>query len=157
MRIKKVKYDRDSPGITEGSLRMLRNTLAEKIRDEICVIEIPTNDLCCGYLILDQANSEAVYTGDGFRPDRGGEGGAGFNSAAAIFRIYGIELIHAERTVILDPLFHMEGKEAAEFLIVSMQKLVDEIFFMKVDFTRPIDNRAGYVNGTLYFTQEKER
>lgn len=61
---KSHKVDPDTFGITQRSLKMLRNTLIEKANRRITVVQIPTNDLCCGYLILDE--NEAVYTASGW-------------------------------------------------------------------------------------------
>lgn len=95
-----IKFDENTFGITQRSLKVLRDTLIEKVKSRIAVVEIPTNDLCCGYLILDKNHNEAVYTGDGFRMDRCGEGGAGYRSAEALFGLLGIRpLILSEKWV----------------------------------------------------------
>ena len=90
----KVLYDRKTFGITQLSLKMLRDTLAERINREISVLEIPTNDICSGFLILDHDEKAAIFTGDGFRTDNCDEGGAGCRAALALFGIYGID-VHA--------------------------------------------------------------
>lgn len=90
MNVTHVVFDPNTFGITNRSLKMLRNALAEKINHRIVVVEVQTNDLCCGYFIFDWEWQNATWTGDGFRTDRGGEGGAGYRSAEVLFRIFGI-------------------------------------------------------------------
>jgi len=89
-----VIYDESTFGITEKSLKMLRNALAERIDHRITVVEVPTDEICCGFLILDKDVEEAVFSGDGFRTDNGGEGGAGYKSAKALLQVFGIPPIH---------------------------------------------------------------
>ena len=89
----KVEYNRNTFGITQLSLMMLRDTLAEHINHTLVVVEVPTSDLVCGFLILDYTIQEAIFTGDGFRSDRGGEGGAAYRAASALFAICGIDPI----------------------------------------------------------------
>ena len=91
---KNVQYDRNTFGITQQSLKVLRNTLAERINHEITVLEIPTSEICSGFLILDYNEKVAIFTGDGFRTDNRGEGGAGCRAALALCSIYGID-VHA--------------------------------------------------------------
>jgi len=88
-----IKVDENSFGITQRSLKILRDELAHRIEHKVEVYEIPTSELCCGFLIVDFIVNEAVWTGDGFRTDRKGEGGAGYKTAEALFMIYGIETI----------------------------------------------------------------
>lgn len=88
--VTKIIVDEETFGITVKSLKMLRNELARRIEHSIRVYQIRTSELCCGFLILDFTNLEAVWSGDGFRTDNGGEGGAGYRSAVALLKIYGI-------------------------------------------------------------------
>lgn len=89
-----ITYDESTFGITERSLKLLRNTLAKRIDHWIAVVEVPTDQICCGFLILDKDAEEAVFSGDGFRTDNGGEGGAGYKSAKALLQVFGIAPIH---------------------------------------------------------------
>jgi len=86
----KIKYSIDSFGITHKSLKILRDTLAMSIGNDIAVAEIRTSDLCCGFLIVNKTRNEATFTGDGFRTDDGGEGGAGYRSAQALLSLFGL-------------------------------------------------------------------
>jgi len=90
MKVSKVYFDPDSFGITQRSLVMLRNALAHRFLHSIAVVEVRTSDLCLGYFIFDENLGEAVWTGDGFRSDYGGEGGAGYITAEILLSIYGI-------------------------------------------------------------------
>ena len=76
-------------GITETSLIRLRNELARRIDNHVEIHKIDTNVCCCGFLLLDFTKDEAVWTGDGFRTDGGGEGGVGYNTAMALLEIFG--------------------------------------------------------------------
>ncbi|MBN2569825.1 MAG: hypothetical protein JXB42_10395 [Deltaproteobacteria bacterium] len=86
----KIKFDIKSFGITYRSLKVLRDTLATSIGDEIAIAQVPTDDICCGFLIVNKTTGEATFTGDGFRTDGGGEGGAGYKSAQALLRLFGL-------------------------------------------------------------------
>ena len=89
-----IIFDESTFGITERSLKMLRDTLAERIDHRLAVIEVPTDQICCGFLILDKDAQEAIFTGDGFRTDNGGEGGAGYKSAKALLDVFGMPAIY---------------------------------------------------------------
>jgi len=89
-RIKNIIIDEDTFGITQGSLRMLRNALARNINQYIVIFEVPTNNLRCGFMILNKNTCMATFTGDGFRVDGGGEGEAGYKSAYTLFGLFGI-------------------------------------------------------------------
>ena len=89
MKVEKVTVDENTFGVTCRSLKMLRDTMALRATHQLAIVEIPTFDLCCGFLIFDQDSSEAIFTGDGFRSDKQGEGGAGFITAIALLRIFG--------------------------------------------------------------------
>ena len=86
----KILFDNDTFGITLKSLKKLRNTLAEYINDKVAVYKVNTGDITCGFVIVNHDKEEIVFTGDGFRHDGGGEGGAGYNSARALLTVYGI-------------------------------------------------------------------
>ena len=86
----RIIVDEETFGITVKSLKMLRNELAQRINNNIRVYQINTSNICCGFLIMDFTDMEAVWSGDGFRTDNGGEGGAGYRSAQALLKIFGI-------------------------------------------------------------------
>ena len=92
MRVRDVIFYEETFGITQKSLKSLRDTLARSIDHRICVVEIITNELLCGFLIFDRDTGIVTFTGDGFRTDGGGEGGAGYRSAQALFDLFGIGL-----------------------------------------------------------------
>ena len=108
MEVYRVIFDGGTYGITSRSLKVLRNALAERIHHRLAVVEIPTSDLCCGFLILDRDTREAVFTGDGFRVDGGGEGGAGYRSARALFRVFGLTPIPWE-PVPVDEIYDLDA------------------------------------------------
>lgn len=88
--MKTISYNIDSFGITEKSLRNLRNELARRIDNAIDIIQVNTGDITCGYLIVDYTKGDAYFTGDGFRTDYGGEGGAGMATADKLLQLYGL-------------------------------------------------------------------
>ena len=84
----KVDVDENTHGYTHPSLRRLRNELSRRIDHRVGVYQIQTDDICCGYLIIDYSNNEATWSGDGFRTDNGGEGGSGYRAAGALLRLF---------------------------------------------------------------------
>jgi len=146
MRITNVIPNIDCMGITRRSLKCLRDAIAEKLTHRIVVVEIPTSDLCCGYLILDWERQSAAYSGDGFRMDKAGEGGAGYKSAEVLFRLFGIQRLSWE-VVDLEPfqklVFEEKYTEANQLLMQLFQQIADEI--PDSDSKRPIDSKPEYI------------
>lgn len=141
-----IIYDENTFGITQNSLKMLRDTLAAKINYHIAVFEIPTSDLCCGFLILDKDMDEAIFTGDGFRQDRAGEGGAGYKTAEILFRLFGMK---AEVWEKVDFTQGYQGKKE-----VIEQKLKDVIAEISQEYTSlpyicPRDISPSYIRNVL--------
>lgn len=91
-------YFQSSFGITNKSLKILRNAIIDNIKDKILVVEVPTNDICCSFLILNLDKKTATWSGDGFRFDRGGEGGRGYLTALKLFSIFGINCMSTSST-----------------------------------------------------------
>lgn len=145
MKVINIDYDLNSFGITERSLRVLRNALAEKIDHKIAVVEAPTSDLCCGYFIFDQYQAgRVVFTGDGFRTDGGGEGGAGYKSARALFAVFNIRVIPGEAIENFDEIYAMIVSEKIEARLVAIaQKYADLLY--DTDFREPSKERPQYV------------
>ena len=94
MKAYKLIFDRSTFGITSKSLKMLRNAIADNIHDEILVVEIPTTDICSGFLLLNKTASTATWSGDGFRHDKGGEGGRGYLAAHKMLDVFGIRYLN---------------------------------------------------------------
>jgi len=92
----RVSMDQEALGITERSLKVLRDEIARRVDHDLMVLEIPTSDITCGYLIVDRTLNEAVFTGDGFRTDGGGEGGAGYRAVVAYLDIFRLKPYFAE-------------------------------------------------------------
>jgi len=87
----RVVFDENNFGITQKSLKAFRNALsyAAVAGDEVGIVEVPTGSLCCGFLVVTRITNSAVFTGDGFRTDGGGEGGAGYRSALGLVILFG--------------------------------------------------------------------
>lgn len=95
----RILIDENTLGYTEPSLRRLRNELARRIDHKIQVHQIQTESICAGFLIVDVTVGEAVWSGDGFRTDGGGEGGAGTKTAETLFTIFDITPYYGEIAV----------------------------------------------------------
>lgn len=141
-----VRYDPNTFGVTRPSLSLLRDALVKRADHRLCVLEIPTDDGCCGFAIFDRDTREVVFTGDGFRPDREGEGGAGYNTAGCIFRIFRITPLQVQEPIPLEPIFKGEktGKEAHDHLLEYFLRVSSGII-VDADFERPIDSVPGYI------------
>jgi hypothetical protein len=88
--ITQVSYTADSFGITLTSLRNLRDWIADHRDQEMAIVQVHTEEMCCGYVCILKDGS-AFFTGDGFRTDGGGEGGAGYRTAEALFLLWGLQ------------------------------------------------------------------
>lgn len=139
-----IVYDPNSFGITEKSLKMLRNILAEKINREIYVVEVLTNNLCCGYFIFDLLDGSATFTGDGFRTDGGGEGGAGYKSANVLLSLYGIYPFVTEVGT-LGEVLALPKDEIGDWLKKVAEEIIVSGRIRDADFRKPADNRPEYV------------
>lgn len=91
MKADTLVFDNSTFGITEKSFKMLRNAIVDNLHDEILVIEIPTGGITCGFLLLNKTKNSATWSGDGFRHDRGGEGGRGYVSAHKMLDMFGLQ------------------------------------------------------------------
>jgi hypothetical protein len=142
MEVRQVNFDVNSFGITQRSLKMLRDALAQGIAHHVAVVEVPTNDLCCGFFIFDRELKSAVWTGDGFRRDRAGEGGAGYRSAETLFDLYGLRAILWE-PVNIEEVYILPGEKISGLLLGIAQKIANEIDDR--DFRLPLERMPGYV------------
>lgn len=143
MEITHVIYDPNTFGITQKSLKMLRNALAEKVNHRIVVVEVPTNDVCCGYFILDWELQNATWTGDGFRTDAGGEGGAGYRSAKVLFSLFGISLIHHSEQINCNEVYSLQKGQTQRQLKALAAKIAGDI--IEEEFFKPRERQPGYV------------
>lgn len=143
MEITHVVYDPRTFGKTQKSLKMLRNALAEKINHRIVVVKVPTNDVCCGYFIFDWELQDATWTGDGFRTDGGGEGGAGYRSAKVLFSLFGIWLIHHSEQVNFDKIYSLQEGQTQQQLKALAAKIAGEI--REEEFFKPWERQPEYV------------
>ena len=142
MRVTHVVFDIESFGITQRSLKMLRDTLAEKLTHRIAVFQTSTNDLCCGYFIFDWEWRDATWTGGGFRVDRSGEGGAGYRTAEALFDFFGIRPVPWD-VVNLDEIYSLPEEDIEKCLLGLAQKIAEDL--AGEDFIRPIDRKPPYL------------
>lgn len=141
MEIRRVIFDENTFGITQRSLKVLRDTIAERVHHRIAVFELPTSDLCCGYMFLDFDTGEAIFTGDGFRMDRGGEGGAGYRSAQALFALFRINRYYWE-TVNIDEIYQGDKEVVRKKLLEVAEEMADTLD--ESICSRPIDKMPYY-------------
>ena len=150
----KARLDQEALGITERSLKVLRDEIARRVDHDLMVLEIPTSDITCGYLIVDRTAREAVFTGDGFRTDGGGEGGAGYRAAEAyldIFRLkpYFTPACHGQSG--REPVDMTEAYTGnTEPLIARLSELAQEALENSPDrFMAPSNTTPSYMRGHL--------
>ena len=146
MEVRKIIFDESTFGITQRSLKMLRDTLSRGIDQHIAVFECPTNDLCCGYLILNRDTQTATFTGDGFRLDRGGEGGAGYISAEALLGMYGLKALYW-KPINIDEIYQGDTESVRQKLLKLAQELAET--FYPEDFTRSSEKKPEYIRGRI--------
>ena len=146
MKIKNIVLDENSLGVTQRSLKVLRDTLSRCIDQHIALVEVPTNDLCCGYLILNRDTGVATFTGDGFRTDGGGEGGAGYRSAQALIRLFGLRpyLNWYDEPVDLSGAYST-GIEIAKKRLLKVAQELEEVLEAGRRFVRPLDKMPDYL------------
>ena len=143
MRVVYVNFREETFGITQTSLKMLRDKLAEAIGHRLAVFEIPTSDLCCGFLILDWEEESATFTGDGFRMDRAGEGGAGYKTAEVLFRLFGIRAFPCDETLDSTELYRGDRAFIEKKLLGLAQKLGDVV--LDSEFRKPLKINPEYI------------
>jgi hypothetical protein len=78
-------------GITRASLNRLRDILVLCYAYRTSVIIVPTDKNVFGYLFCNHDSKIAFFTGDGFRTDNGGEGGAGKRTAERLLELFSID------------------------------------------------------------------
>ena len=141
----RVRLDQDSLGITERSLKVLRDEIARRVDHDLMVLEIPTSDITCGYLIVDRTAREAVFTGDGFRTDGGGEGGAGYRAAEAYLDLFRLKAYFAE------PVDMTEAYVGNTDPVLSrLRELAEDALQRSPDrFVVPSDTTPSYMRGHL--------
>ena len=142
MNVTHIVFDVNSFGITQRSLKMLRDALAEKVNHRIAVVKIPTNDICCGYFIFDWEYQNATWTGDGFRTDGGGEGGAGYKSAKVLFDLFGVRDT-CWKQVDFDEIYHFPEDVIEHQLKVLAQKIAESL--SDEEFFKPSERKPDYV------------
>ena len=141
----RVSLDQEALGITERSLKVLRDEIARRVDDDLVVLKIPTSDITCGYLIVDRTVKEAVFTGDGFRTDGGGEGGAGYRAAEAYLDIFRLKAYFAE------PVDMTEAYTGnTEAVIARLSELARDALENSQDrFVTPSQTSPSYMRGHL--------
>ena len=143
MEITHIVFNPNTFGITQKSLKMLRNVLAEKVNRKIAIVEILTNDICCGYFIFDRELQIATWTGDGFRFDGGGEGGAGYRSATVLFGLFGASVIHHSEQINCNEIYSLQKGQTQRQLKALAAKIAGEI--IEEEFFKPRERQPEYV------------
>ena len=148
----RVSMNQEALGITERSLKVLRDEIARRVDHDLMVLpawladrEIPTSDITCGYLILDRTLNEAVFIGDGFRTDGGGEGGAGYRAAQAYLDIFRLKGYFAEPMDITEAYTGSTGPLIARLSELAQQALESN----SERFVAPSNTTPSYLRGHL--------
>lgn len=147
MKPNRVIFNVDTFGITNKSLKMLRNTIAESVNHEIVVVEIPTNDICCGFLVLNKTIGTATWSGDGFRHDRGGEGGRGYAKAHIMLEMFGVKTLNIfsqSTSNMFGSLLNgpYEEEELSKRLLQACERVTKE--FDESEYLRPCETTPWY-------------
>lgn len=153
--IRHLNYTLKACGISQKSLRRLRDILACWYDVKIVVIAIITGEWTYGYLVIENALGDAFWTGDGFRHDGGGEGGAAATAARALLAIYGIKELQYWETVSLsacNELLRMEeGSGIDNSVLKGNEKLralfqsIAEQVVHDDDFEMPANEQPQYI------------
>jgi hypothetical protein len=141
----RVILHRNTLGVTQLALQALRNELAARAKNHICVIEVPTTDTSSGpdtrattqtygYFIVDKDAGNVVIIGDGFRGDGGGEGGAGHRAAQALLSIYGI---HAEQAMEEESVNYVADEKAYKDVVDKFVDIAEANGFVVLADLRP--------------------
>lgn len=74
--------------------------------------------------MFDKTTGEAIFTGDGFRTDGKGEGGAGYKSAKALLSLYGLHklILFYDHVMPLDGTYCGKIKDVEKYLKAVAQK-----------------------------------
>lgn len=144
MEIQKIIFDSGSFSITRKSLKNLRDAIAGRLYHRLVVVEVPTDETCCGFFIFDEILGEAVWTGDGFRTDENGEAGAGYRTAWAIFNIFGIRPLFWEQ-INMNDLTSPEASDEEKrlFLLLVAKKIGRQL--EAEDFVVPSEANPHYL------------
>lgn len=142
MKITHIIFDPNSFGITQKSLKILRDALAERVNRKIAVMRVPTNDICCGYFIFDWESRSATWTGDGFRTDERGEGGAGYKSAKVLFDLFGMR-VPCWGQMNFDEIYHFPEDVIEHRLKLIARNIAESI--SDEQFSKPSERMPEYV------------
>jgi hypothetical protein len=145
MKISSVCFDVNSFGITQRSLKILRDTITKNNERKILVIELPTDNICCGFMIFVQNKDgiEVIWTGDGFRTDGGGEGSAGYNTAETIFYLYRIRPLLWEKWEGYEKLYTASEEVIKQELLQVANSILQTV--SEDDFVIPIESKPPYI------------
>ena len=157
-----VSWDQEAEGITGRSLQMLRGALVECYNHPAAVVRVQTSDITCGFLVVFRRHDvhsravlnpvpgheqyEATWSGDGFRTDGGGEGGAGMATAEALLQIFGFSgryvegapWLYEHKTIAgLGELAEMKFQALYSMAVEAIGRLGDRDFIIP-KFSKPI-------------------
>ncbi len=145
MKISSVCFDVNSFGVTQRSLKFLRDSIVRNCDHNLMVVEIPTDNICCGFMIFVQNEDgiEVIWTGDGFRTDGGGEGGAGYNTAETIFHLYRIRPLMWEKWEGYEKLYTESEEVIKQKLLQVANSILQTV--SEDDFVIPIESTPPYI------------
>lgn len=130
----------DNDGITRRSIRHLRNSLALCCQSRVGVVIVRTGNGLCAFAIVDNSKRQIRWSGDGFRLDKGGEGGAGYVAALKLLKDWGLHPFEDESKT-LNITYPYDQKILVEYIEdVLEDQGVDKSF----DFVVPCDHYPAY-------------
>lgn len=146
-----LDFDPESMGRPRVGLVRLRNSLAGTIQTKAAVVQIPTTDETCGFLIV--TRSCFVFTGDGFNTYYSGTGGAALRSADAVLNLFGKVPVIGER-MSFDGAIGKIGKgrhqEANAILQKAFESIAEKI--ERFDFTKASEANAWFIGERVAYT-----
>lgn len=129
----------DNIGNTQKSLQALRNAIARSIDSQIRVIEVKTCQHLTSFFVIDTVKETVTWTGDGFRLDLGGDGGAGLNSAKILFRLYNIKVDVLFQELDISSMSNVEITEDPDAQNIALQSLLQDYImrnWQQIEVTR---------------------
>jgi len=136
-------FDLETFGITQKSLKLFRDEICKRIEHEIAIFCVPTADIVCGFLIVDKTTNDLTWTGDGFRSDEGGEGGAGYRTARELLRILGIQTFDLMLDDMPKPL--VENGISNETELKKLVKYVMDTYKDEILYNKPASHNIRYI------------
>jgi len=127
MKIERVAFDIETFGTTKPSLAVLQDSLDYRDQHRLAVVQVDVGDIRCGFFVIDADAGVAVFTGDGFRHDYGGEGGAGYRKAQELCESRGLRIFNFGQVSDLELLYPLAAKNKTDEIKTLLSQVVKRI------------------------------